>query len=73
MKVHAHPLSAYYIMYKVTVYAPAEWADTLALFHLYKYIYSVGIHMYYSLQCIFIEINVEVHGPLPSLSRWGFG
>ncbi len=27
--------------YQVAVYAPAEWADTLTLFHLYQYIYSV--------------------------------
>jgi hypothetical protein len=24
------------------VYAPAEWADTLTLFHLHQYMYSVG-------------------------------
>ncbi len=24
-------------------YAPAEWADTLALFQLYQYMYSVGM------------------------------
>ncbi len=27
---------------KVAVYAPAEWADTLTLFHLYQYMYFVG-------------------------------
>ncbi len=26
---------------KVAVYAPAEWADTLTLLHLYQYMYSV--------------------------------
>ena len=26
---------------KVAVFAPAEWADTLTLFHLYQYMYSV--------------------------------
>jgi hypothetical protein len=26
---------------KVAVYAPAEWADTLTLYHLYQYMYSV--------------------------------
>ncbi len=25
---------------KAAVYAPAEWADTLTLFHLYQYMYS---------------------------------
>ncbi len=28
---------------KVAVYAPAEWADTLTLFHLFKDVYSVDI------------------------------
>ena len=33
--VHAHPLSAYYVpSLKVAVNAPAEWEDTLTLFHL---------------------------------------
>jgi hypothetical protein len=31
------------IAYKVAVCAPAEWADTLTLFHLYQYMYSVGL------------------------------
>jgi hypothetical protein len=30
------------ITYKVAVYAPAEWADTLILFHLDQYMYSVS-------------------------------
>jgi hypothetical protein len=29
------------ITYKVAVYAPAEWTDALAVFHLYQYMYSV--------------------------------
>ncbi len=28
---------------KVAVYAPAEWADTLTLFHLFQYMYSVVV------------------------------
>jgi hypothetical protein len=33
--LHAHPLSLHFtIKSKVAVYAPAEWADTLTLFHL---------------------------------------
>jgi hypothetical protein len=35
------PFQPITITYKVAVYAPAEWADTLTLFHLYKYMYSV--------------------------------
>ncbi len=32
------PLITFTITSKVAVYAPAEWADTLTLFHLYKYV-----------------------------------
>ncbi len=32
--VHAHPLYVFTITSKVAVYTPAEWADTLTLFHL---------------------------------------
>jgi hypothetical protein len=35
------PFTVVTITYKVAVYAPAEWADTLTLFHLYQYMYSV--------------------------------
>jgi hypothetical protein len=38
--VHAKPFTST-ITYKVVVYAPAERADTLALFLRYPYIYSV--------------------------------
>jgi hypothetical protein len=31
--------------YKVAVDAPAVWEDTLTLFHLYQYMYSVGEHI----------------------------
>ncbi len=34
------PFTLFTIMYKVAVYAPAERADTLPLFHLYPYMYS---------------------------------
>jgi hypothetical protein len=36
------PFTAFTITSKVAVYAPAEWADKLILFHLYQYMYSVG-------------------------------
>jgi hypothetical protein len=36
------PLITFTLTSKVAVYAPAEWADTLTLFHLYQYVYSVG-------------------------------
>ncbi len=31
---------------KVAVYAPAEWTDTLTLFHLYENMYSVVLSSY---------------------------
>jgi hypothetical protein len=35
------PFQPITIPFKIAVYfAPAEWADTLALFHLYQYLYS---------------------------------
>jgi hypothetical protein len=37
------PLITSTLTSKVAVYAPAEWADTPTLFHLYQYMYSVGI------------------------------
>jgi hypothetical protein len=36
------PLITFTLTSKVAVYAPAELADTLSLFHLYQYVYSVG-------------------------------
>ncbi len=36
--VHAHP---FHTSYEVVIYASAERADTLPLFHLYPYMYSV--------------------------------
>jgi hypothetical protein len=35
------PFTLVTITYKVAMYAPAERADTLTLFHLYNYMYSV--------------------------------
>ncbi len=35
------PLITFTLTSKVAMYAPAEWADTLTLFHLYQYMYSV--------------------------------
>jgi len=35
------PLITFTLTSKVAVYAPAEWADTLTLFHLYQYMNSV--------------------------------
>jgi hypothetical protein len=38
------PFSIVTITYKVAVYAPAEWADTLNLFHLYQYVCTLWAH-----------------------------
>ncbi len=35
------PFTTFTLTSKVAVYAPAEWADTLTLCHLYQYLYSV--------------------------------
>ncbi len=35
------PLITFTLTSKVAVYTPAEWADTLTMFHLYQYMYSV--------------------------------
>jgi hypothetical protein len=35
------PFTTFTLTSKFAVYAPAEWADTLTLFHLYQYMYSV--------------------------------
>jgi hypothetical protein len=35
------PLFTFTLTSKVAVYASAEWADTLTLFHLYQYMYYV--------------------------------
>ncbi len=47
------PLITFTLSSKVAVYAPAEWADTLTLFHLYQYVYSEGrpllLHDFYPL------------------------
>jgi hypothetical protein len=39
------PFTMSTITYKVVVYAPAERADTLTLFLLYPFLYSVGLTM----------------------------
>ncbi len=42
------PFTIVTITYKVAVYAPAEWADTLILFHLDQYMYSVSFPLDFS-------------------------
>ncbi len=37
------PLITFTLTSKVAVYAPAEWADTLTLFHLYQYMYEYSV------------------------------
>jgi hypothetical protein len=37
------PITTFTVTSKGAVYTPGEWADTITLFHLYQYMYSVGI------------------------------
>ncbi len=50
------------------MYAPAEWADTLTLFHLYQYVYSVfrviDAHLW-----IFVRLRVNPERQLESLKN----
>jgi hypothetical protein len=39
---HPPPFTTFTFTSKVAVYAPAEWADTLTLFHLYLYVLCGG-------------------------------
>jgi hypothetical protein len=43
------PFNTFTLTSKVAVYAPAEWADTLTLVHLYQYMYSVDGPMFGSM------------------------
>ncbi len=43
------------ITYKVALYALAEWADTLTLFHLYQYMYSVVMPRTPQRNCTFMN------------------
>ncbi len=38
------PFTIFTITYKFAVYALAQWADALTLFHLYQYMYSAVLH-----------------------------
>jgi hypothetical protein len=71
--VHAHPLSlrAFTVTSKVAVYAPAEWADTLALFHLFP---SFAGFWYPAKNMYFISVSGAILGtslpPTPNWSRF---
>jgi hypothetical protein len=47
------------IKYKVAVYAPSDRADTLHLFHLYPYMYSVDCTMPVNSEgvCMYVQCN----------------
>jgi hypothetical protein len=51
------PLITFTLTSKVAVYAPAEWADTLTLFHLYQYMYSVVRTTKYSMYVLLSSGN----------------
>ncbi len=52
-------LAKFTITYKVAVYAPAEWADTLTLFHFYQDMHSVDGSLF-KLFCLLVY--EKVHG-----------
>ncbi len=64
------PLITFTLTTKVGVYAPAEWADTLTLFHLYQYVYSVipPIKDYINTELVFLN----VYGAQGSIPRHQF-
>jgi hypothetical protein len=43
---HPAPFTLFTITYNVMMYSPAERAETLALFLLYPYMYSVGLKVH---------------------------
>jgi hypothetical protein len=47
--------TSFTITYKVAVYAPAEWAETLSLFHLCQYMYSVVMPRTPQRNCAFMN------------------
>ncbi len=54
------PFTLFTITNKVAVYAPAERADTLTLFHLYSYMYSVVLAVLCAralISCLLRQIN----------------
>jgi hypothetical protein len=56
------PFITFTLTSKVAVYAPAVWADTLTLFHLYQYMYSVVSIFsvcFYSSASISMVINMQ--------------
>ncbi len=58
------PLITFTLTSKVAVYAPAEGADTLTLFHLYQYMYSVVSSDRHQLR----KVRLEPPPPPPCLS-----
>jgi hypothetical protein len=46
------PFTLVTITYKVVVYTPAERSDTLPLFHLYTYMYSVVCTILHNIQYV---------------------
>ncbi len=70
------PFHSITITYKVAVYAPAERADKLPVFHLYPYMYSVHLTMEHSVKVgntqNFGFHNVHVNAQPMSDSRNGW-
>ncbi len=65
------PLITFTLTSKVAVYAPAEWGDTLTLFHLYQYMYSVVLPL--SPVLPLLPLRYGPPPPPPSSTRGGGG
>jgi hypothetical protein len=50
------PFITFTITSKVAVYAPAEWADTLTLFHLLENMYSVVVTLIFPLHSCLLNL-----------------
>jgi hypothetical protein len=64
------PFAIFTITYKVAMYPPAEWADTLPLFHLYPYMYSVVSTLSAGAYTVTLYVMVDIvkrggHAPPP--------
>jgi hypothetical protein len=77
--VQVHPLSLYSRYHHAqscsVPYAPAEWADTLTLIHLYQYTYSVHACNYRVLQSsgpgsLDLELDTDILEQKKTFSRY---
>ncbi len=59
------PLITFTLTSKVAVYASAEWADTLTLFHLYQYTCTLWMALYWSFSLgVGVQLSRNVPNPV---------